>query len=92
MISVITPCLNSVAFIERCVENVAAQGCAEVEHIVMDGGSTDGTVEMLRTLAARHSHLRWVSEKDAGQSAAMNKGVAMAGGALVGFLNADDYY
>jgi glycosyltransferase involved in cell wall biosynthesis len=62
------------------------------EHLIIDGGSTDGTVELLRDLSNNFSHIRWVSEKDKGQSDAMNKGLQIARGSWVGFLNADDFY
>ncbi len=91
-ISIITPTYNAVKFIAECVENVAAQSVAGLEHIVMDGGSRDGTVEELERLATVHPHLRFVSEPDRGQSDAMNKGVARASADVIGFLNVDDYY
>lgn len=87
-ISVVTPSFNSMPYIEEAIESVLAQGCAPVEHIVIDGGSTDGTLDVLR----RYPHLTWVSEPDEGQSDALNKGFRMAQGELVGWLNADDRY
>jgi glycosyltransferase involved in cell wall biosynthesis len=77
---------------ESCLENVIGQGRPDVEHIVVDGGSTDGTVAIVERYAARYRHIRYLSEKDKGQSDAMNKGIAMARGEIIGFLNADDYY
>lgn len=91
-LSVITPVFNGIRFIESCIVNVMQQECAEVEHIIVDGGSADGTVEIIKKYAEKHAHIRWVSEKDEGQSHAMNKGVAMARGDIIGFLNVDDYY
>ena len=87
-ISVITPCLNSRRYIAAAIESVLEQGCANSEHIVIDGGSTDGTLDILR----RYSHLRVVSEPDSGMYDALNKGLAMVNGQFVGFLNADDCY
>lgn len=87
-ISVITPCLDARATIEVALDSVRDQGIADVEHIVVDGGSTDGTVELL---AARPG-IRWVSAPDDGLSDALNKGLAMATGELIGWLNADDWY
>jgi glycosyltransferase involved in cell wall biosynthesis len=87
-ISVITPSLNQGMFIEDAILSVARQGYADCEHIVVDGGSTDETLTILR----RYPHLRWVSEPDNGQSDAINKGLRMATGDLVAWLNADDYY
>lgn len=92
MISVITPVYNGVQFIEFCIKNVIEQNCPDVEHIIVDGGSTDGTIEIINKYAEQYRHIRWVSEKDKGQSDAMNKGIAMARGEILGFLNADDYY
>jgi glycosyltransferase involved in cell wall biosynthesis len=91
-LSVITPVFNGARFIEFCIRNVIEQNCPEAEHVIVDGGSTDGTVEVIRRYAAEYSHIRWVSEKDRGQSDAMNKGIGMAAGDIIGFLNVDDYY
>lgn len=91
-LTVITPVLNCIRFIESCITNVIEQQCPGVEHVIVDGGSTDGTVEIIQQHAQRYQHIRWVSEKDQGQSFAMNKGLQMASGSIVGFLNADDYY
>ncbi len=63
-----------------------------MEHIIIDGGSTDGTLEIIKAYAERHAHIRWISEKDKGQSDAMNKGILMANGDILGFLNVDDFY
>ena len=92
MLSVITPVFNGIRFIESCILNVIEQGCCEVEHLIIDGGSSDGTVEIVSRYAERYRHIRWVSEQDEGQSHAMNKGIAMARGTIIGFLNVDDYY
>ncbi|WP_019499458.1 glycosyltransferase family 2 protein [Pseudanabaena sp. PCC 6802] len=92
MISVITPVYNGERFIEACIKSVIDQNCPEVEHIIMDGGSTDRTTEIIKHYAERHSHIRWVSEKDRGQSDAMNKGIALARGEILGILNVDDFY
>jgi glycosyltransferase involved in cell wall biosynthesis len=87
-ISVITPSFNQVAFIEENIRSVLAQEYANIEHIVVDGGSTDGTVEILK----RYHHLRWVSEPDRGQTHALNKGFKMATGDVFGWVNSDDSY
>ena len=88
-ISIITVCFNSASTIEETILSVAAQKYADKEHLVIDGASTDGTVEILH----RHSSIaHWVSEADRGIYDAMNKGVAMASGEIVGTLNADDVY
>lgn len=91
-LSVITPVFNSIRFIEFCIRNVIGQNCPDVEHIIVDGGSSDGTVETVKRYADQYPHIRWISEKDEGQSDAMNKGIAMARGGIIGFLNVDDYY
>nr|WKN40040.1 glycosyltransferase family 2 protein [Tunicatimonas sp. TK19036] len=92
ILSIITPVFNNAQYIHACLQNVADQHCSEVEHIVVDGGSTDGTVSLIEAFAAQHPHVKWVSEKDNGQSDAMNKGIQLAKGIFIGFLNADDYY
>ena len=92
LLTVITPVYNGKRFIESCLQSVIAQNCPETEHLIMDGGSTDGTVEIIKRYTERHPHIRWISEKDLGQSDAMNKGIAMARGKIIGFLNFDDYY
>ncbi len=89
-ISIITPCLNAVQFIERTIESVLSQqGDFELEYIIVDGVSTDGTLDIIKRYDGR---LRWVSEKDPGQTAAINKGLRMTTGDIVAFLNADDLY
>lgn len=92
MISIITPAYNSARFLRSCVESVARQWQEGVEHWVVDGGSTDGSVELLMQLATEFPHLKWVSEKDRGQSHAMNKGIGLCQGEVISFLNADDFY
>lgn len=87
-ISIITPSLNRASMIGEAIESVLAQDYPHVEHIIMDGGSTDGTLEVLK----RYPHLRVVSEKDEGLYDAINKGIALAGGEIIGVLNTDDYY
>jgi glycosyltransferase involved in cell wall biosynthesis len=91
-LSVITPVFNGVRFMESCIRNVIEQLCPDAEHIIVDGGSTDGTVEVIRRYAEEYPHIRWISEPDRGQSDAMNKGIEMATGEILGFLNADDFY
>ncbi|MEW6510897.1 MAG: glycosyltransferase family 2 protein [Bacteroidota bacterium] len=87
-ISIITPSFNQAQFIERTIQSVMRQDHSDVEHIVIDGGSHDGTVEILR----KYQHLQWVSERDTGQSNAINKGFARATGNIVAWLNSDDFY
>lgn len=87
-ISILTPCFNAASTIERAIHSVQMQGYPDFEHIVVDGGSTDGTVEILK----RYPHLKWISEPDRGQSDAMNKAIRMATGDVMTFLNADDEF
>jgi glycosyltransferase involved in cell wall biosynthesis len=92
MISIITSVYNGKRFIEFCIKTVIEQRCPDIEHIIIDGLSTDGTVEIIKRYAEKYTHIQWVSEKDKGQSDAMNKGIAMARGEILGFLNVDDFY
>lgn len=87
-LSVVTPALNNAEYIEDAIQSVAGQGHVSVEHIVIDGASTDNTQDILQ----RHPDVKWVSEPDDGQSDAINKGFLRASGELLGWLNADDYY
>ena len=92
-LTIITPAFNSVKWLEACIQNVAGQvALGKIEHLIIDGGSSDGSIEILKTAAEIHSHIRWLSEADEGQSSAMNKGLKMARGKWIGFLNADDFY
>lgn len=88
-ISVITVAYNAGATIADTLDSVAAQTGADFEHIVVDGNSSDNTMEIVESRA--HDRLRWVSEPDKGLYDAMNKGIGMATGDLVGLLNADDF-
>ncbi|MEM9923969.1 MAG: glycosyltransferase family 2 protein [Cyanobacteria bacterium P01_D01_bin.50] len=92
MISIITPVYNGEKFIELCIKNVIDQKCPDMEHIIVDGGSKDKTVEIIKQYAEKYPHIRWISEKDKGQSDAMNKGIAIAKGEILSFLNVDDFY
>jgi glycosyltransferase involved in cell wall biosynthesis len=89
-ISIVTVCLNAADTIRDAVESVAAQSHPEIEHIVIDGGSKDGTLELLKSSSGRIACL--VSEKDEGLYDAMNKGARLCTGEVLGFLNADDFY
>ena len=86
LVSIVTPTYNMADRLPRCVESVAGQTYPHVEHVVVDGASTDGTKDYL----ASQTDLKWISEPDQGQSDALNKGFAMADGEIVTWLNADD--
>jgi glycosyltransferase involved in cell wall biosynthesis len=87
-ISIVMPCFNAVAFIEEALRSVLLQGYPDLELIVFDGGSTDGTVEVIKRYAPWLSY--WASEPDCGQSHAINKGLERATGELFNWFNADD--
>ena len=89
-VSIITAVYNSEKTIEDCAQSIIAQTHPEIEHIVIDGGSTDGTLEILEKYKEHFAYL--VSEKDKGFYDAINKGLKVATGDLVGTLNADDLY
>ena len=93
-ISLITACYNTAATIRTAMESVIAQKGVEVEYIVVDGGSTDGTVAIVEEFSHKERkdgfEFKWISEKDRGMYDAINKGIAMATGDVVGILNADD--
>jgi glycosyltransferase involved in cell wall biosynthesis len=88
-LSFVIPTLNYAAFLPRCLEACLAQQVEDAEILVVDGGSTDGTQALL---AGYGDRIRWISEKDRGQSDAINKGVRLARGEIVAWINADDYY
>ena len=87
-ITVVTPCLNAVDTIEETLHSVRTQGYPRLEHVVVDGGSTDGTLDLLEATEG----ITWVSEPDGGRADAANKGVRMSSGEIVAWLNADDRY
>lgn len=92
-ISVITATWNSGATLRDTLESVLGQTYQDIEHIIVDGGSTDNTMELVREYEPRyHGRLRYVSEPDKGIYDAMNKGIGMATGEVVGILNSDDFY
>jgi glycosyltransferase involved in cell wall biosynthesis len=88
MITIITPSYNRSDMITDAIESVLAQGFQPFEHIIVDGGSTDNTLEILK----KYPHLRVISELDQGMYDALNKGLEIATGEIIGFLNTDDLY
>ena len=89
-VSVITPSLDQGRFLGRTLASVAAQEPPALEHHVIDGGSTDQTLDVLR--AAARPGLSWVSERDRGQAHAVNKGIARTRGDVIAWINSDDVY
>jgi glycosyltransferase involved in cell wall biosynthesis len=87
VVSIVTPCLNSGRFLHSCLMSVCAQDYPHVEHVVQDGNSTDGSVELLRSFPG---NVQWVSEPDGGQADALDKALARIHGDIVLVLNADD--
>jgi glycosyltransferase involved in cell wall biosynthesis len=89
-LSIVTPSLNQAAFIERTIRSVLDQGYENLEYIVVDGGSTDGSVETIERYA--HRLAWWDSELDEGQTDALNKALRRVTGDVVAYINSDDYY
>jgi glycosyltransferase involved in cell wall biosynthesis len=89
-LTIITPSLNQGAFIERTIRSVLDQGHPDLEYFVIDGGSTDDSVDIIRRYEDRLAW--WVSEPDEGQTDALNKGLARATGEVIAYINSDDYY
>src|SRR3954470_8977333 len=87
LVSIVTPCLNPGWRLTRCLASVAAQTYPHLEHIVVDGGSTDETLALLES-----SKIRWISGPDSVKMEAMNKGFTLSSGAILSWLNADDVW
>jgi len=93
LVSIITPVLNSIKYLEICIQSVLDQSYPYIEHIFVDGGSTDGTLDILTSYKDRYpGRIRFVSEQDKGTGEAWNKGLRMAKGVIFGWLGSDDTY
>jgi glycosyltransferase involved in cell wall biosynthesis len=86
-ITIVTPTLNAALYLEQCLTSIQVQGCADLEHLVVDGGSTDATEQIIRASTAH-----WLPLPGLRQSAAINAGLRAASGEIVAWLNADDLY
>ena len=89
-ISIVTPSYNQGQFIEETIRSILLQGYPDLEYIIIDGGSTDQSVEIIKKYEPWLTY--WVSEKDRGQAHAINKGFARVSGEIGGYLNSDDFY
>ncbi len=89
LFSIIIPSYNQGHFIEETINSVLSQSYKNTEVLVIDGGSSDGTIEVLKSFGDR---IFWMSEKDRGQTHAINKGLTLSKGAIIAYLNSDDYY
>lgn len=93
LFSIITVCFNSEKTIERTIQSVLKQTCQDYEYLIIDGASTDHTLEIVRKYEPLfEGKMKWISEPDRGIYDAMNKGIRMASGELIGIVNSDDYY
>lgn len=91
LISIVTPTFNQAEFIEDCILSIKNQSYKYIEHIIVDGGSTDGTIDIIKKYEGQYN-MRWLSEPDNGQADAINKGFSMGHGDIVAWLNSDDFY
>ncbi len=90
--SIVTITLNGEKYLRQTIESVLSQDYEDIEVVLVDGGSTDGTLDIIKEYASRHSNIRWISEPDKGISDAMNKGITLSTGDVIAHLHSDDYY
>lgn len=92
-ISIVTVCWNSEKYLKSAIESVLSQTYSNVEYIIVDGGSTDGTINIIKEYEPLFKgRMKWISEKDGGIYDAMNKGIHMSSGDVVGLINSDDFF
>ena len=89
-LTIVTPSFNQAEFLEKTIRSVVEQGYDDLEYLVLDGGSTDGSADVLRKWDERITW--WTSEPDDGQTAAINRGIGMATGDVIAYINSDDYF
>ena len=93
LVSIVTPVLNSIKYLEECIQNLLNQSYPYIEHIFIDGGSTDGTLDLLTSYKTRYpDRIRFISEPDKSVGEAVNKGWGMAKGEILGWIDSDDIY
>lgn len=92
LVSIVVPSFNQAPYLAQTLDSILDQTYRPIEIIVADGASTDSSVEILKTYAEKHTELRWISEKDEGPADAVNKGLAMARGDIMGIFSSDDLY